>query len=66
MTNSQIETLTFKTIKEGVLDTFDAKDGSVILKSEKAIESIGICGGLTVHLHIFNNKFRPNGRWAKK
>jgi hypothetical protein len=66
MTKSQEKSLNYLIQRIGVHDTYKAKDESLILHHERGIESIGIKGGITTHIHIFNNKYVLNGAYAYK
>ena len=62
----QRKSLTFLTNQFGDSELYYSDDDIILVKHDKGVESIGIRGGITRHLSIFNNKFYPNGCWAKK
>ena len=47
-------------------ETFNCPDGSILIKNDRGIYSIGIRGGITKHFDIINGKLFPNGCYAKK
>lgn len=66
MTKSQKKALEYLARKYGTLELFNSKDGIIIVRHDKGIESVGVRGGITTHLLIFNNKFYLNGCWSYK
>jgi hypothetical protein len=66
MTKSQKKYVDHTVAKRNNCTLFDSLDGSVLVKSDKYIESIGVRGGITIHLYIFNNKFKLNGIYSKQ
>ena len=66
MTKLQKKSLDDTVNKRSNCEMFDALDGSILVKSDKYIESIGVKGGITIHLYIFNSKFLLNGFYSKQ
>jgi hypothetical protein len=66
MTKTQRKAITFLTLQFGMLELYDSPNGIIVAKHPKGVESIGTRGGITRHLHIFNNKFYKNDCWAYK
>tara|TARA_R110000803_G_scaffold5695_1_gene18810 strand:+ start:1276 stop:1548 length:273 start_codon:yes stop_codon:yes gene_type:complete len=50
----------------GDCELYYSDEGIILARHDEAIESIGVRGGITTHLIILNNRFHPNGCWAKR
>ena len=66
MINSQSKRLESFLKRHQGSEVFNCPDGSVLIKNDRGISSIGTRGGITKHFDIINGKLFPNGCWAKK
>ena len=65
MTPSQTESLNLVLERRPNSELFYGVDGSVIVKSDKYIESVGTRGGITMHILMHKGKITLNGVYSK-